>query len=102
MRFAPYCNSSTEQQSHGESIIGCLTYNSVEDQRNFALQKTGSTGMDSRRNSSDAEIYPLASPVNDFCFTSDSTLQCKTTIFSVEVWYLHVIFCISVFSLTPA
>jgi len=75
MRFAPYCNSSTEQQSHGESIIGCLTYNSVEDERNFALQKTGTTGADSRRNSSDAVLYPLASPVNDFCFTSNPTLQ---------------------------
>jgi len=77
MRFVPYCNSSAKRQPHGgESIISCLTYNSVEDESNFLLQKTGSTGTGSRRNSSDAEIYPLASPVNDFCFTLDSTVQC--------------------------
>jgi hypothetical protein len=63
VRFAPHSYDGGEV-----SFVGCVTYDSKDDESTFALRGTNNS-------TSRGAIYPLASPVNDFCFTPDATVQ---------------------------
>ena len=79
MRLAPY--NAPERfggRVQGNSVVGCLTYDVDKDEHNFTLQDTGTI---MNRGSAEFEAFPLASPVNDFCFMPSPTLQRKTQFF---------------------
>jgi hypothetical protein len=59
----------------GEDLfVGSTVHDIQNDQRNFALRKISNTLT---RGGDDAEMYATASPVNDFCFATDVSLQGK-------------------------
>ena len=55
-------------------FVGSTVHDIQNDQRNFALKKISSTLT---RGGDEAEMYPTASPVNDFCFAPHASLQRK-------------------------
>ena len=65
MRFAPFLSDDCP-------FVGQIIHDPGEDERSFTFHKTG---IMSNQASRPTLISALASPVNDFCFTPDTTLQ---------------------------
>ncbi len=59
--------------TNGEDFfVGSTVHDTQNDQRNFALKRISTTLT---RGGDEAEMYATASPVNDFCFATDVSLQ---------------------------
>jgi len=74
VRFAPYhaADRSFNCSIVENPFVGCLTYDSREDERSFTLRKAATVQT---YGASQIVTHGVASPVNDFCFMPDATLQ---------------------------